>query len=101
MRSFETAEEAVREWREKSDRSEAISGIFQNNNPHNLEENHFNLADRMRNKEKVIIRKAPDYNPETIKKIKTLLSLLPHRSRIHAGIPLFNFIKNLPRIFRK
>jgi acyl-CoA reductase-like NAD-dependent aldehyde dehydrogenase len=36
-----------------------------------------------------------------LKKIKTLLSLLPHRSRIHAGIPLFNFIKNLPRIFRK
>jgi hypothetical protein len=55
----------------------------------------------MRNKEKVIIRKAPDYNPETIKKIKTMLSLLPHRSRIRAGSPLFNFIKNLPKIFRK
>ncbi len=34
-------------------------------------------------------------------KIKTMLSLLPHRSRIRAGSPLFNFIKNLPRIFRK
>ncbi len=34
-------------------------------------------------------------------KIKTMLSLLPHRSRIRAGSPLFNFIKNLPKIFRK
>jgi len=55
----------------------------------------------MRNKEKIIIRKAPDYNPETIKKIKTVFSLLPHRSRIRAGSPLFNFIKNIPTIFRK
>lgn len=66
-----------------------------------MEENHFNLADRMRNKEKIIIRKAPDYNPESIKKIKTVLSLLPYRSRIRAGSPLFNFIKNIPKIFRK
>ncbi|MGD8534514.1 MAG: aldehyde dehydrogenase family protein [Candidatus Aminicenantes bacterium] len=35
------------------------------------------------------------------KKIKTLLSLLPHRSRIRAGSPFFNFIKNIPKIFRK
>jgi hypothetical protein len=55
----------------------------------------------MSNKEKIIIRKAPDYNPETIKKIKTVLSLLPHMSRIRAGSPLFNFIKNIPTIFRK
>jgi len=34
-------------------------------------------------------------------KIKTMISLLPHRSRIRAGSPLFNFIKNLPKIFRK
>ncbi len=34
-------------------------------------------------------------------KIKTMLSLLPHRSRIRAGSPLLNFIKNLPKIFRK
>ncbi len=34
-------------------------------------------------------------------KIKAMLSLLPHRSRIYAGSPLFNFIKNLPKIFRK
>ncbi len=34
-------------------------------------------------------------------KIKTMLSLLPHRSRIRAGSPLFNFIKNIPKIFRK
>ena len=55
----------------------------------------------MRNKEKVIIRKAPDYNPETIKKIETVLTLLPHRSRIRSGSPLFNFIKNVPKIIRK
>jgi acyl-CoA reductase-like NAD-dependent aldehyde dehydrogenase len=36
-----------------------------------------------------------------LKKIKTVLSLLPHRSRIRAGSPLFNFIKNIPKIFRK
>ncbi len=36
-----------------------------------------------------------------LKKIKTMLSLLSHRSRIRAGSPLFNFIKNIPRIFRK
>jgi len=34
-------------------------------------------------------------------KIKTMISLLPHRSRIRAGSPLFNFIKNLTKIFRK
>ncbi len=66
-----------------------------------MEESHFNFADRMRKKEKIIIRKAHDYNPETIKKIKTALSLLPYRSRIRAGSPLFNFIKNIPKILRK
>jgi len=36
-----------------------------------------------------------------LKKIKTVLSLLPHWSRIRAGSPFFNFIKNIPKIFRK
>jgi len=35
------------------------------------------------------------------KKIKSLFSLLRYSSTIQAGSPIFNFIKNLPKIFRK
>lgn len=38
---------------------------------------------------------------QLLQKIKILFSLLPHRSRIRAGSPLFNFIKNIPKIIRK
>jgi succinate-semialdehyde dehydrogenase/glutarate-semialdehyde dehydrogenase len=41
------------------------------------------------------------HHHQILKKIKTVLSLLPHRSRIRAGSPLINFIKNLPKLFRK
>lgn len=41
------------------------------------------------------------HDHQLLKKIKTLFSLLSHRSRIRAGSPLFNFIKNIPKIIRK
>ena len=34
-------------------------------------------------------------------KIKSMLSLIPHLSKIIKGVPLFNFIKGLPRLLRK
>lgn len=36
-----------------------------------------------------------------VKKIKALFSLLPFRSMIQKGSPLLNFIKNLPKLFRR
>ncbi|MDH5466201.1 MAG: aldehyde dehydrogenase family protein [Candidatus Aminicenantes bacterium] len=41
------------------------------------------------------------HHDRLLKKLKALFSLLPYRSRILSGSPLLNFLKNLPKLFKR